>query len=774
MRFTNLHNVLSTATATPWAILPEKLEAIRDVLSLHAEGGSFTSEEIAARVGDKRTAAPSDRMAGSVAVIPLYGSIFPRANMMTEMSGATSLASWVQRFQAAANNPDVSAIVIDTDSPGGVTSGVTEAADAIFAARQQKPVIAVANTLMASAAYWLGSQADLVVASPSADVGSVGVYAMHVDASRQLANDGLEATIIKAGRFKAEGNPYEPLSPEARAEMQARVDETYGQFVKALARGRGVSEAAVKTQFGEGRVLSAPRALAAGMVDRVATLDQIVAELNAPRDERKRRTRAELFAGASFAGETVDLPALPMTTAALVAADVADILLASDPSAGSADAVVPSSTEPAPQAEETTVSQNLTPAPSGATTQDDRAARLAELVELRPEAASKLATWITNGTTYEQAKAEIAAGIPAPAPHITVGAQRETQKPWESFGHFAKAVYDADRPGARDTDPRLFAAATGINQASPSEGGFAVPGQYSNQMWDSVFADSSSVLSMTDNYDVEGAFIEFPRIEETTRASGTVYGGVQAYWRNEADQITSSRPKFGSLRLEPQELDALVYITEKHLNNSPVAMGQYIDRMGRAAIALKANAAIINGDGAGKPKGLTVSGSKITVTKESSQASATLLAKNVGKMKARRIASVASQYVWLANTDIQPELDVLSTTVMNVAGTENVGGFSSPLWNNDTQRLGGLPLYWNDQCAALGTEGDLILVHLPSYAVGMRRGGLQTASSMHLRFDYKEVAFRFSFELDGQSWLPSALTPEKGSTKSNVITLQAR
>lgn len=773
-RITNVHNVVGAATETPWAILPDELHAIEAVINRRLAGDTVSSDELAA-VAASRRREEAGQTTGTVAVLPLYGAIYPKANLMTERSGATSLQSWLQRFEAAVNSPDISAIVIDVDSPGGVTSGVMEAGDAIFAARGKKRIVAVANTLMASAAYWIGSQADEIVATPSADVGSVGVYAMHVDYSRAIENDGVKTTLVKAGRYKAEGNPYEPLSAEARAEMQARVDEAYDQFVGAVARGRGISASAVRASYGEGRVMSAPKALAAGMVDRVATLEQVVAGLQATSQPTRGRRANALPDGLELA-ITRDAAAL-VTPDALALAAMASSPAALDVSAlraGAADAFVPSGTETARQAEETPVSQTLTPAPSGAITQDDRAARLAELVELRPEAAGKLAGWITNGTTYEQAKAELAAGLPAPSPSVTVGAQRETQAPWESFGHFAQAVYNAGRPGARETDPRLFAAATGINQASPSEGGFAVPGTFANSMWDGLFSDPSSLLSRTDNYDVDGAFIEFPRIEETTRATGTVYGGVQAYWISEAAQITGSKPKFGTMRLEPQELAALVYVTEKHLNNSPFAIGQYVDRMGRAAIALKVNAALISGDGVGKPKGLTTAASKITVSKETNQGADTLTARNVAAMKARRIASVASQYVWLMNTDVQSELDNLSTIVKNVAGTDNVGGYASPIYNADANTLGGLPILFNDHCEALGDEGDVILTHLPSYAVGLRRAGVKTAQSMHLRFDYAEMAFRFMFDIDGQSWLHTALTPAKGSTKSTVITLQAR
>lgn len=757
-RITNVHNVLSAATSTPWAILPEKLEEIRVVLANRGDGIELSADDIQARIGARRSEPQGGGVVGSVAVLPLAGSIFPKANMMTEMSGATSLQSWLARFNAAVENPDINAIVIDVDSPGGVTSGVMEAADAIYSARGRKPIVAVANTLMASAAYWLGAQADEVVASPSADVGSVGVYAMHMDATKKLENDGLSATVIKAGRYKAEGNPFEPLSDDAREYMQARVDETYESFVGALARARGLSASQVKTQFGEGRVMSASRALAAGMVDRVATLDDVIAGLAGGQRTRPTNRRAEEMA--------------PNT----MAADLAAVSYASAPSAGSVDAAVPTGTITAPQAEEIPVSDTATTAPTGATMQDDRISRLAELVELRPEAAAKLPTWIKNGTSYTDAKAELAAGIPAPAANIVVGAQRETQAPWESLGHFAAAVAKAGTPGMRasDYDPRLFGAATGMNQASPSDGGFAVPGQFNNALWEGLFSDATSILSQTDNYDIDGEFIEMLAVDDTTRATGAVFGGVTAKWLNEGGQIDNSKPKMRKLRLEPQEIAALAYITEKLLNNSPVALGQFLDRAMRGAIALKVNEAIINGDGVGKPKGLLKSGAKITVNKKGSQAAATILAGNISDMKARRIASVSSQYVWLYNTDIEPQLDELSTTVKNVAGTENVGGYASPLYNPNTNRLAGLPMIPNDHCEALGTEGDLMLVYLPAYAVGLRRAGVKTAQSMHLRFDYAEMAFRAMFDIDGQSWLNSALTPAKGSTKSTIITLQTR
>lgn len=767
-RITNVHNVLSAATATPWAILPEKLKEIRAVLANRTDGVELTADEIQARMGARRSEAQGGGLVGSVAVLPLSGSIFPKANMMTEMSGATSLQSWLARFNAAVDNPDISAIVLDVDSPGGVTSGVMEAADAIYAARSRKPIVAVANTLMASAAYWLAAQAEEVVASPSADVGSVGVYAMHMDASKKMVNDGVSATVIKAGKYKAEGNPFEPLSEDARDYMQSRVDETYEAFVGALARARGLTNAQVKAQFGEGRVMSASRALAAGMVDRVATLDDVIAGLSNGARPRPASRRAEAAALIMAADVT-------LVASDTLAADMAAVSYASAPSAGSVDVAIPSGTNTAPQAEETPVSDTATTAPTGATMQDDRISRLAELVELRPEAASKLPTWIKNGTPYENAKAELAAGLPTPSASISVGAQRETQAPWESLGEFSAAVARAGMPSGRaEVDPRLYGTATGVNQSTPSDGGFLVPGQFSNELWMGLFDDPTSLLSLCDTYNIDGEFLEMPAIDEPTRANGTVYGGVQARWINEADQIPPSKPKFRKLRLEPQELAALVYVTEKMLNNSPVALGQYVDRMGRGSIGAAVDAAIVGGDGVGKPKGILASGCKIIQPKEASQANGTILQENVSKMWSRLPASVRSRAIWLHNVDVETALDTLSTVVKNVAGTENVGGYANKVFDAERRTLKGRPLIANDNCNTLGAEGDLILIDPLAYAVGLRRAGVKTAQSMHVRFEFAEMAFRFMFDVDGQAWLNTPITPVKGATRSPIVTLQAR
>jgi signal peptide peptidase SppA len=198
---------------------------------------------------------------------------------MTDVSGATSAEMFGKRFDELVNDATVGAIVLDVDSPGGQVNGIEELSKKIFEARGSKPIVAVANHTMASAAYWIGTAADEVVASPSAEIGSIGVFAMHEDVSAALEKEGVKISLISEGKFKTEGNPYEPLSEESRTAIQARVAEHYDAFVKAVARNRGVKASDVRGGFGEGRVVGAKQAVNLGMADRIGTLEETIARL---------------------------------------------------------------------------------------------------------------------------------------------------------------------------------------------------------------------------------------------------------------------------------------------------------------------------------------------------------------------------------------------------------------------------------------------------------------------------------------------------------------
>lgn len=349
---------------------------------------------------------------------------------------------------------------------------------------------------------------------------------------------------------------------------------------------------------------------------------------------------------------------------------------------------------------------------------------------------------------------------------------REQDRPWRTDVEF----FDAVRVASRGVmDPRLFAGSpTGLGQSVPSEGGFLVPPQMSTEIWNGMSASPNNLLGLTDSYTVTGDSLTFNANAETSRVQGSLYGGVRAYWISEADQFTGSKPKFRQLKLEPQELCALTYCTDKLLQNSGPALGQYITRAASDAIMHLINQAIIEGSGAGQPLGLMGSPCLVTVSKETSQAAATINQINVSKMWARLHPLARQTAVWLHNVDIEPQLDGLSTVVRNVADSENVGGYANKVFDPERRTLKGRPLIPAEFCATLGTTGDIILVDLQKYATGVR-GALDTAMSMHVRFEYAETAFRFKFAVDGQCWLGSAITPAKGSnTLTTVVALQTR
>lgn len=266
--------VMKAFVEIPWAILPHKLAILEEIVIRHVSGEKLDTEEIQMRIhGAKR---PADKRMGSVAVLPLFGTIFPRANLMTQVSGATSAEMFGMQFDELMKDAEVRAIVMDVDSPGGQVSGIEELSQKIYEARGNKPIVAVANHTMDSAAYWIGTAANEIVITPSGEVGSIGVFAVHQDISKQLEQDGIKLTMIKEGKYKAESNPWEPLSEEAKSAIQVSVSEYYDAFVNSVARNRGVELDDVRNGFGEGRTVGANRAVELGMADRIGTLDETV------------------------------------------------------------------------------------------------------------------------------------------------------------------------------------------------------------------------------------------------------------------------------------------------------------------------------------------------------------------------------------------------------------------------------------------------------------------------------------------------------------------
>ena len=282
----NKQLLLSEFLTTPWALMPERLQAMSGILTRWSAGEPPNEETLFQVNTDRLIRDTRKQMAAAstgtgIAVLPLYGVVTQRGNMVDDISGpgSTSTQQFTSVLRQMLTDDTVGQILIDIDSPGGSVYGVSELASEIVKARAQKPVIAVANSLAASAAYWIGCSASEFYVTPGGEVGSIGVWQAHFDYSKALEEEGVKPTLISAGKFKVEGNPYVPLDEQARAFMQSRVDDYYNAFVEAVAVGRGVSISDVRDGMGEGRVLGPDAALAMNMVDGISTFDEVLAKM---------------------------------------------------------------------------------------------------------------------------------------------------------------------------------------------------------------------------------------------------------------------------------------------------------------------------------------------------------------------------------------------------------------------------------------------------------------------------------------------------------------
>lgn len=274
----DIARAIASAARSPMMIDERCMDQISTVVAAVAKG-----ENVGALILPKATASTfveSGRggymQKGAVAVISCRGIALYDSEYQPFCFSTRLLAQTMNRL--AADN-SISTIILDIDSPGGAVTGTKEAGDAVFAARAKKPVIALVNPLAASAAYWVASQATQIIAVPSADVGSIGVFMLHTDYSGMLKQEGIKPTYIFAGRFKTEANPLEPLTDAARTYRQSEVDTIYAAFVAAVARGRGTTVATAKDKFGQGRTMYANAAMSVGMVDRIEAPDAAVSRI---------------------------------------------------------------------------------------------------------------------------------------------------------------------------------------------------------------------------------------------------------------------------------------------------------------------------------------------------------------------------------------------------------------------------------------------------------------------------------------------------------------
>lgn len=285
-------HILAAFAREIWAIDQSKFLAMRHVLKLRASGGRVPEDEIAA-VMMQAADRPVQRGAGSIAILPLFGAITHRANLFSESSGGTSVQGFSKAFAQVVADPNVTAVIIESDTPGGGVSGLPELADQIYKARSAKPIIGHANTRALSAGYWLMSQCDELVVAPVSEVGSIGVFLWHENWHEAYKMEGIEPDIIRYGEHKAEANDWEPLTDDSRAYIQSQVNEVGEMFTRAVARGRGVSAERVRNDYGKGRSVMAKDAVRLGMADRIGTLDETIQRIASGRWKAPDRRAAE-------------------------------------------------------------------------------------------------------------------------------------------------------------------------------------------------------------------------------------------------------------------------------------------------------------------------------------------------------------------------------------------------------------------------------------------------------------------------------------------------
>ena len=260
--------------ASSWLMEPKSLRGLVKRAELATRGEIQAA--MAAFHEAERTRERALTLVGDVAVIAMSGPITYRSSWMSMFFGGATIEDMQAQFRMALEDDAVRAIVFRCNTPGGTVEMVPEFADEIFAARGVKPVIALADTMIASAGIWLAAQADSIWVSASSQVGSIGVYTEHEDISGMLEQAGVKITQIAYGDHKLDGSSFLPLTPEAQKDLQGEVNQVGREFDAAMARGRGVPVKVVTASFGQGKVFRGRAVIAAGLADKFGTAGAVM------------------------------------------------------------------------------------------------------------------------------------------------------------------------------------------------------------------------------------------------------------------------------------------------------------------------------------------------------------------------------------------------------------------------------------------------------------------------------------------------------------------
>ena len=352
-------------------------------------------------------------------------------------------------------------------------------------------------------------------------------------------------------------------------------------------------------------------------------------------------------------------------------------------------------------------------------------------------------------------------------PEVKPTPAKDNEKRFTSFGEQLMAAYRAATPGGKVDERLTTRAASGLNESTPSDGGFLVQQDFVTELLKRTYETgilASKVKKIPISTNANGMKIN--AIDEDSRANGSRWGGVQTYWEGEADELTASKPKFRQMELSLKKLTGLCYATDELLQDA-AALEAVIRQAFAEEFGFKIDDAILSGSGEGEPLGILNSGAIVTVAKEASQTD-TITVENLIKMWNRLWSRSRANAVWYINQELEPYLYTLKI------GDKPVyipaGGLSEKPYGT----LFGRPVVPIEQCSAAGEVGDIILADIGQYLL-IDKGGIKSASSIHVRFLYDENVFRFIYRVDGKPIWTKPLTPYKGSaTVSPFVTLAKR
>lgn len=345
--------------------------------------------------------------------------------------------------------------------------------------------------------------------------------------------------------------------------------------------------------------------------------------------------------------------------------------------------------------------------------------------------------------------------------------QNTTTAKFSNLGEQLRAVYNAAQPNRPVLDERLMNAASGMSEGVPSDGGFLVQTDFASELLKNAYETgllASKCKKIPISTNANG--IKINALDDSSRANGARWGGIQTFWENEADQLIGSKPKFRTMELSLKKLTGLCFATDELLQDA-AALQSVISQGFAEEFGFKIDDVIIRGSGSGQPLGILNSDSLVTVPIESGQTDK-IKAENLVKMWSRCWGRSRSNAVWYINQEIEPYLFTL--TVGDKPVYIPAGGLSEAPYAT----LFGRPAVPLEQCSSLGTVGDVILGDLSQYLL-IDKGGINAASSIHVRFLYDENVFRFIYRVDGQPIWNKPITPYKGSASlSPFVTLAAR